>query len=135
MVDDGASTQRGAAVGASASAIDGALASPSKALLAAVTQLCRHMSAFAWHSCRCIIIFHTLVKSAAEFSSCMRMLSRCGMYADVSEPLPPTEEVLSGMDEDFHPDSGSSEGELFAVPSWPPRVLRLVSADAGCYLP
>ena len=65
----------------------------------------------------------------------MRMLSRCGMYADVSEPLPPTEEVLSGMDEDFHPDSGSTEGKPFAVPSWPPTFLLLVSADVRGYLP
>ena len=57
------------------------------------------------------------------------------MYADVSEPLPPTEEVLSGMDEDFHPDGGSSEGKLSAAgPFWSPNSMLLMSADVRCYL-
>ena len=77
-----------------------------------------------WHACCCIIVFHSLViPLLRKRRSCMRMLSCCGMYADVSEPLPPTEDVLSGMDEDFHPDGGSSEGKhSAAVPFWPPRV-------------
>ena len=57
------------------------------------------------------------------------------MHTDVDEPLPPTEDVLSGMDEDFHPDGGSSEGKLSAaVPFCLPVSVLLMSADVGCYL-
>ena len=45
------------------------------------------------------------------------------MHADVNEPLPPTDTVLSGMDEDFHPEGGSSEGMLAALPTYSPNFV------------
>ena len=122
-------------MGASASAIDGALVgsscSPARSSGSALPpHVCIRLAFMALRD----HLSHPGV-ACCSILKFMRMLSRCGMYADVSEPLPPTEEVLSGMDEDFHPDSGSSEGKLFAVPSCPPTSLRLVSADIDCYLP
>ena len=134
MVDDGADTQRGAAVGSSASAIDGARAGP---CCSAARSTGSALLPLAY-----IRLAYTLLHDSFSapgvpcwaLSTCMRMLSRGSTHADVSEPLPPTEDVLSGMDENFHPNGGPSEGKLAAAPTWPPTFVLRANADAGCYL-